>query len=94
MGHQFWPMVHSGSIINSMEELNYELGLLYILDAGYKNPSSIYRIIVLYSIDLLSVIRRRARYACSRYASCYSLYIITRAFGPQYGGKIPLAIGI
>ena len=51
MGHQFWPMVHSGSIINSMEELNYELGLLYILDAGYKNPSSIYE--SLYYIPLI-----------------------------------------
>ena len=35
---------------------------------------------------------KRARFACSRYASCYSLYICTRAFGPRYGGKLPLTI--
>ena len=28
------------------------------------------------------------------YASCYSLYICTRAFGPRYGGKLPLTIEI
>ena len=37
---------------------------------------------------------KRARSACSRYASCYSLYICTRAFGPRYGGKLPLTIEI
>ena len=40
------------------------------------------------------IYRRRARYACSRYASCYSLYICTRAFGPRYGRKLPLTIEI
>ena len=29
-----------------------------------------------------------------RYTSCYSLYICTRAFGPRYGGKLPLTIEI
>ena len=33
-----------------------------------------------------------ARFACSRYASCCSLYICTRAFIPRYGRKLLLII--
>ena len=36
----------------------------------------------------------QASYACSRYASCYSLYTCTRAFGPRYGEKLPLTIEV
>ena len=32
------------------------------------------------------------RFACLRYASCYSLYICTRAFGLRYGVKLLLEI--
>ena len=35
-----------------------------------------------------------ARFASSRYASCYSLYICTRSFGPRYGGNLLLTIEI
>ena len=37
---------------------------------------------------------KRLRFAYSRYASCYSLYICTRAFCPRYGGKLLLTIKI
>ena len=43
---------------------------------------------------VLSSRLQQAGYACSRYASCYSLYICTQAFGPHYGRKLPLTIEI
>ena len=45
-------------------------------------------------LEKYSYIVKQARYACSRYASWYSLYIRTRAFGPRYGRKLPLTIEI
>ena len=57
-------------------------------DVNYIGLFILYTISFTYNVVLVNYCER------ARYASCYSLYICTRAFGPWYGGKLPLTIEI
>ena len=60
----------------------------------YRNSGAKYKCICLQNYRIVGSEKGEIYIIRARYMSCYSLYICTRAFGPRYGGKLPLTIEI